>query len=188
MNNRSFTVHFSDPDSEDRAVIEQFISKAFQQSHGAKITRFMPHLMSLRDLDGKLIAACGLRSAAKEKLFLEHYLDQPIEQVLSERTGITVPRNDIVEVGNFSVAELGMARQLITAIIDQLHATSKHWAVFTVVQVLQNALIKLKTDPLILGNAYQDDLPVEIQSDWGSYYQQNPQVMAIKRSENTSII
>lgn len=181
--NRAFTVHFSKPEAADRGEIEQFIGDIFHQAYGAKIKHFMPYLMNLRDLDGKLIAACGLRSAATERLFVENYMDQPVEVLLSERIGSIVQRSDIVEIGNFSVAEPGMARQLITAIFDQLYATSKQWVVFTTVQVLHNALIKKNITPEILCDADKEHLPLEDQSDWGSYYEQKPQVMAIRRSK-----
>ena len=90
-----FTVHFSLPDADDRAEIEQFISNIFHQAYGAKIKRFKPCLMSLRDRDNKLVAACGFRSAALGPLFLETYLDQLIEAAISERTGFPVKRGEI---------------------------------------------------------------------------------------------
>jgi len=184
---RPFTVHFSSPEAKDRTEIERFIGNIFHQAYGAEIKRFMPYLMSLRDPEGKLIAACGLRSAATERLFLENYMDQPVEVLLSERIGSTVQRSEIVEIGNFSVAEAGMARQLIMAIFDQLHATSKQWAVFTTVQVLYNALLKKNITPEILCDADKAHLPLAEQSDWGSYYEQKPQVMAIRRMERPGI-
>lgn len=180
---RPFDVHFSQPGANDRAEIERFISDIFYQAYGAKIRRFKPCLMSLRDQDNKLVAACGFRSAALGPLFLETYLDQPIEAVLSERTGSPVNRNDIVEVGNLSVAEPGMARYLIAAILTQLHATSKEWAVFTAVPMLRNAFIKMDMNPVILGDADKSRLPPEEQAEWGSYYEQKPQIMAIQRVE-----
>lgn len=176
-------MHFSGRDASDRAEIEQFIANIFYQACGAKVRFFLPTLMSLRDLDGKLIAACGIRSAGTERLFLENYMDQPVESLLSERTGSTVLRNDIVEIGNYSVAEMGMSRLLISAIFDQLHATSKQWAVFTAVQLVRNALIKQNIFPKILCDAGIECLPDEEQSEWGDYYEQNPQVMAIRRME-----
>lgn len=187
MKNRAFTVHFSEPDAEDRAEIEQFIRDIFFQVCGAKVRFFLPILMSLRDLDGRLIAACGIRSAGAERLFLENYMDQPVERVLSERIGSTVLRSDIVEIGNYSVAEIGMSRQLISAIFDQLHATSKQWAVFTAVQVVRNALIKSDIIPEILCDADIKRLPPAEQFEWGNYYEQKPQVMAVRRVERRSV-
>ncbi len=181
-----FTVHFSLPGAGDRAEIERFISGIFHQAYGAKIRRFKPCLMSLRDQDNKLVAACGFISAAHEPLFLEKYLDQPVDAALSERVGFPVKRSDIVGVGNFSVAEPGMARYLITAIVDQLHATSKQWAVFTAVPVVRNAFIKMRMSPVILGDADINRLSPEEQAEWGSYYAQKPQVMAVQRFERRS--
>ena len=183
---RPFDVHFSQPGAADRAEIERFIGDVFREAYGAEIKRFKPCLMSLRDHDNRLAAACGFRSAALEPLFLETYLDQPIEAVLSERVGFPVRRDDIVGVGNFSVAEPGMARYLITAINDHLHDTSNQWAVFTAVPVLRNAFIKMGMNPVILGDANKSRLPPEEQEEWGSYYAQKPQVMAIRRIERRS--
>ncbi len=180
---RPFDVHFSRPDAGDRAEIERFIGDVFREAYGAEIKRFKPCLMSLRDHDNKLVAACGFRSAALEPLFLETYLDKPIEAVLAEHVGFPVKRGDIVEVGNFSVAEPGMARYLIAAIIAQLHATSKQWAVFTAVPLVRNAFIKMGMNPVILGDADKSRLSPEEQAEWGSYYEQKPQIMAIRRVE-----
>lgn len=180
---RPFTIHFSGHDAADRAEVEQFIASIFYQACGAKVRFFLPVLMSLRDLNGKLMAACGIRSAGSEPLFLENYTDKPIEQILSERIGSTVQRNDIVEIGNYSVAEMGMSRMLIGAIFAQLHATSKQWAVFTAIQLVRNGLIKQNIFPRVLCDADIRHLPLEDQSEWGSYYEQNPQVMAVRRME-----
>lgn len=188
LTERPFTVHFhfSQPGAADRAEIERFISDIFYQAHGAEIKHFKPCLMSLRDQDNKLVAACGFRSAGLEPLFLETYLDQPIETVLAEHTGLPVRRSDIVEVGNLSVAEPGIARYLIAAIVTQLHATSKEWAVFTAIPMLRNAFIKMELNPVILGDADKNRLPPEEQEMWGSYYEQKPQIMAIQRIERRS--
>ncbi|HYR06114.1 MAG TPA: thermostable hemolysin [Gallionella sp.] len=183
---RPFDVHFSQPGENDRVEVEQFIDDVFHEAYGAKIRRFKPCLMSLRDQENRLIAACGFRSAALGPLFLEVYLDQPIEAVLAERTGSPVERGDIVEVGNFSVIEPGVARYLITAIVDRLHATSKQWAVFTAVPMVRNAFIKMGLNPVMLGDANKGRLPAEEQAEWGSYYEQKPQVMAVQRIERRS--
>jgi hypothetical protein len=180
---RPFDARFSQPGADDRAEVEHFIGDVFYQIYGAKIKRFKPCLMSLRDRDNKLVAACGFRSAALEPLFLETYLDRPIEAILSEHVGFPVRRDDIVEVGNFSVVGPGMARYLITAINDHLHDTHNQWAAFTAVPVLRNAFIKMGLNPVLLGDADKSRLPPEDQADWGSYYAQKPQVMAIRRIE-----
>lgn len=181
LNKRVCSVHFSTPDSADRAELEAFISDNFELAYGAKITRFMPYLMSLRDPDNKLTAVCGLRSAANEPLYLETYLDQSIEARLSACMGFPISRNEIVEVGNFSVAEAGAARCLVTEIIQQLHLTSKQWAVFTIIPLISNAFGRMGVKAERLGEAKKECIPLEEQASWGSYYDQKPQIMAVRR-------
>ncbi|OGT16871.1 MAG: hypothetical protein A2342_07175 [Gallionellales bacterium RIFOXYB12_FULL_54_9] len=181
--NTRYTVHFSDRNASDRTEVERFIAEVFYQSCNARVRVFLPVLMSLRDLDGQLIAACGIRNAGIEHLYLENYMDQPVEQLLSEKTGSIVLRSDIVEIGNYSVAELGLSRTLTSAIFHQLHATSKQWAVFTAIQLVQNALIRQDIFPKVLCDADIHHLPPEDRAEWGSYYEQNPKVMAIRRME-----
>jgi hypothetical protein len=188
VRNVQYTVHFSGRDAADRAEIEQFISGVFFHACGARVKTFLPTLMSLRDLEGKLIAACGIRNAGAERLFLENYMDQPIEQLLSEKVGSTVLRSDIVEVGNYSVAELGLSRTLTSAIFHQLHATSKQWAVFTAIQLVQNALVRQNIFPKVLCDADVNHLPPEERAEWGDYYEQNPKVMAMRRMERRRVI
>lgn len=183
---RQFGVHFSQPGDNDRTEVERFIGAVFHEAYGARIKRFKPCLMSLRDQDNKLVAACGFRGAALGPLFLETYLDQPIEAVLADRTGTPVGRGDIVEVGNLSVTEPGVARYLITAIVTQLHTTSKQWAVFTAVPLVRNAFIKMGLNPIMLGDADKSRLPAEERAEWGSYYEQKPQIMAVQRIERRS--
>jgi len=178
---RPLSVHFSKEGAPDRAELEQFVSGAFEYTYGAKITHFMPYLMNLREPDGRLVAVCGLRSATDEPLFLETYLEQPIDVRLSARMGYTIHRNEIVEVGNFAVAEAGAARSLVNEIMQQLYSTSKQWAVFTIVPMISNAFVKMGIQAELLGEAKQECLPLEQQGVWGTYYDQKPKIMAVQR-------
>jgi hypothetical protein len=150
-------------------------------TYGADVKRFKPYLMSLRDQNNKLIAVCGLHSAATEKLFLESFLDKPIEALLSAHTGVPVKRTDIVEIDNFSVAQIGMSRHLVTAINDQLYFTAKQWAVFTATPALHDVFVDLGLSPEILADTDINLLTPEDQQAWGSYFEQNPRIMAIRR-------
>ena len=44
---------------DERAEVTQFIRDRFADAHAARIEQFMPRLFSLRDRQGKLIAAFG---------------------------------------------------------------------------------------------------------------------------------
>lgn len=164
-----------------REHLERFIHTVFRRAYGANITHYMPTLLSLHDSDERLLAVCGLRRAETGRLFLENYLQQPVEAVLSQRVGAEVARGSIVEIGNLAVTELGLARCLLREVIRHLLATDAEWAVFTAIPALRNSLGKLNVQLEVLCDASLDQVPVAEQPDWGSYYEQQPQVMAVRR-------
>ena len=180
---RHFTVRFSKSDSADRIEIERFITDTLHHTYGADIRRFKPYLLTLRDQDNRLIAVCGLHSAATERLFLENFLDQPIEALLSAHTGSIVKRGEIVEIDNFSVVELGMSRHLVTAINDQLYFTAKQWAVLTATPELRDVFVDMGVYPEILADTDLNLLSPEDRPAWGNYFELKPQILAIRRMD-----
>ncbi|MFA6179028.1 MAG: thermostable hemolysin [Candidatus Methylopumilus sp.] len=171
----------SGPYAEERQELEAFVRDVFRRAYGADIKHFMPQLMSLRDGQGQLLAVCGLRHADESPLFLEAYLNEPIEQMLSKTTGEQVARKDIIEVGNLAVANRSNIRSLLSSVSLYLHGTSTQWAVFTGIPTLRNSLAKLNIPLEVLANAELKALPENEHADWGSYYDENPQVMAVRR-------
>ena len=171
----------SGPEAEDRAELEQFVHRIFSKAYDANVKEFMPQLMSLRNAGGELLAVCGLRHAENNSLFLERYLQQPVEHVISAQSGQLVVRNDIVEIGNLAVAHPETVRSLLASISLYLHGTSTTWGVFTGIPSLRNALSKLNMHLLPLGWASLAHLAENERADWGRYYDEKPQVMAVKR-------
>ena len=161
-----------------RAEIERFIQNCFSLAYGAEVRQFLPTLMSLRSDGGELLGALGLRAAKEEALFLEQYLDRPVEQLLAARISRPVDRSGIVEVGNLAVSGAGGGRWLITALTAYLQASRTKWVVFTAGPVLSNAFRRLGMAPIDLGPADPARLKEEERAAWGRYYDQSPRVMA----------
>lgn len=177
----NITVATSDCNAADRAEIEQFIHDVFAKTYGANVQHFMPHLVSLRDEEGELVAAFGLRKADKSPLFLEQYLDASIETVLSRRFGKTITRDQVTEIGNLAVSNPRNAGVLIAHVIKHSLDIGIEWGVATAHHSLQNGLIKGGRDIYALQAADPLRLnPAELAS-WGSYYSNSPQVIAIPR-------
>jgi hypothetical protein len=168
---------------ERREEVEQFIRARFSEAWGARVHHFLPRLMSLRDDDGRLLGALGLRPAPGSRLFLEHYLDRPVEQALAAAAGQPVARTGLVEVGNLAVAAPGGGRWLITALTAYLHAAGASWAVFTCGPALRNAFLRLGVVLVDLGGADPASLPPGEADRWGRYYEQGPRVMAARVSQ-----
>ena len=165
-------------DGADRAETEEFIHASFARMHGARIHHFMPRLLSLRSRHGEMIAAFGLREASRSRLFLENYLNHPIEEVLQTRLAQKIRREDIVEVGNLSALYPGAARWLIVAVTGLLYGEGYSWVTFTGTATLRNGFHRLGLRPVELGAATPGHLPEQERADWGSYYDQSPTVMA----------
>lgn len=173
----------SEPDAADRQELEDFVRVIFRRAHDAEISHFMPKLLSVRDAQGTLLAVCGLRHAHENKLFLETYLDAPIEQLLSNYNQIEISREAVLEVGNLAVADPVNVRSLLASISLYLHSTHSEWAVFTGISVLRNSLTKLNMSLQLLGEASIDRIPEHERAAWGTYYNERPQVLAIRRMQ-----
>lgn len=164
--------------AQGRAASEAFVREAFALAYGALLHQFMPLLMNLRDDAGQLLAVLGLRLPGSEPLFLEQYLERPVEQQLAAATTVPVERATLVEVGNFAVGAAGGGRWLITALTAYLHAAGSQWAVFTCGPELRNAFHRLGVELVDIAPADPLRLDPAERADWGSYYAQRPRVMA----------
>lgn len=170
----------SDKYAADRCEIEQFIHDVFAKTYGANVQHFMPDLIGLRDENGELVAAFGMRKASESLLFLEQYLDSPIETLLSERLAKPIMREQITEIGNLAVSNPRNAGVLIAHVIQHSLDLGVQWGVATAHHSLQNGLIKGGRDVYALQAADPARLdPIE-RASWGSYYHHLPQVVAIR--------
>src|SRR4051794_17912943 len=82
------------------AAARQLIERRYASVHGAVVVANYPHFCTVPDSSSHSArATLGFRFAAVEPLFLEAYLDEPIEEILSEIIGEAVTRDRIVELG-----------------------------------------------------------------------------------------
>jgi len=173
-----------------RAQVEQFIAQRFLDMHGARISSFMPLLIALLSEGGEILAAVGIRSAASEALFLEHYLDTSVEQAISSNSGRAIfspDRDRIVEIGNLASIDRHASRKLFKVLAGLLQAENFEWAVFTGCSSLHRMFKTMGIETIGLGRALQSRLPVD-QQTWGGYYEDNPQVVAGKVSRGSILL
>jgi hypothetical protein len=171
------TANVGDP---ARAEVEAFIHAVFKRAYDAEITVFMPHLVALRDSNSMLMAAFGWKKATDSPLFLEQYLDEPIESLISKKLRKPISREEITKIGNLAVANPRNAGVLIAHVIQHSLDMGIEWCVATAHHSLQNGLIKGGRDVYPLFNADKARLSAEEQAKWGSYYKHMPQVIAIR--------
>jgi len=170
---------FTGAGARERPGVEEFIRRGFERAYGARLARLMPTLMVLRR-DAQIAAACGLRPAVGEPLFLETYIDAPVEAALSHAAGEAIDRRDIVEVGNLVIARAGFARRLIVHLTTHLSGNGTGWVVFTAVPALRNSFLRLGIPLVALATAQASRLPAPARAEWGKYYEQGPIVTAVR--------
>lgn len=160
-----------------RAELEAFVHSEYARAYGADVREFMPLLIALRSHEGEPLAVMGIRSAEQQRLFLEQYLDAPVEAVISARTGAAIRRGGIVELGNLAVAHAGAARWMIVALNAFLRGAGVEWVALTAVPALRNAFNRAGLGLTELAQADGTRLGAA-RTAWGRYYDRVPVVLA----------
>ena len=161
----------------DRARIEEFISDRYEKCYGSRISCHYSSLMSVADKTGNIAAAVGLRFAADEDLFLEQYLQHPADEILSDKFGIGIGRDQIVEIGNLASSGRGASLFLFIAMAAYLHRHGIAYAAVTATHGLRRSFAMLGIDWTELGAARPEALP-DKGAAWGSYYSRDPKIVA----------
>ncbi|MGM0569442.1 thermostable hemolysin [Marinobacter sp.] len=159
--------------------VTDFIRRRFLQAYGARPELRPLPLMALVNAHGTLLAAVGVRRAASERLFLEDYLDQPIERGLPEPGGC---RDSVMEIAHLAGIEAGVSRLLFTAMALWLEQHRMNWVVCTGTGQLRNGFQRMGIQVADLGCARPERL-ADGGEGWGCYYQHNPRVMAMNVPE-----
>jgi len=176
------------PLSAERCEVEAYIQAKFRQSYGASINHFLHLLVALRCVE-TLSGVAGVSLAGqRQPLFLEQYLDKPIEQELAHVISNPVARRGIAEVGNLVATTRGASRLVFIVLASVLSRAGLDWMVFTATAPLQASLRKLGFNLLSIRTANPDRLSGAGASGWGTYYQYAPQVVAGKLEDAMSLI
>lgn len=164
------------PAAPDRAEVEDYIRAVFADRHGARVPGFAPNLVAVRR-EGRLVAAAGWRAAGEGPLFLEQYLDAPIESAMHRLAEPPPVRSRIVEVGHLAADRAGGSVRIISALARELDARGYEWVVFTATRELVAIFAKLGLPLLALAEADPARLGHGAAA-WGRYYDARPIVVA----------
>ena len=165
-------------DSTLRAEVERYVGDKFESSYGATLAEFLPLFLTLRCSDN-LSASAGISlGSASEKFFLEQYLDGPVEKELEQLCGEIVRREQLAEIGNLVATTLGASRLMFIILASILNQAGYEWMVFTATRPLLRSLQKMGFETQVITQAKPNRLDTNSNADWGSYYDNQPQVVA----------
>ena len=166
-----------DMDASERMRVERFLEDIYAEKYGATLKQHYPVLMSAQDADGTILAAIGFRFTDEQEPFLAHYLDESVEQAVSQSFGKTVKRQQIVEIGSLAANGHGPLLLLFVILAGYLHQHGRDYAVVTGTKTLQSLFRRIGLNPQILASADQTRLSDGGRS-WGTYYDTDPKVLA----------
>lgn len=161
-----------------RASLEAFIAARYATAFDARVEHFCRHLVGLPQGErAGWRAGVGYTAAADGPLYLEHYLDAPIEEALAQATGVRVMRSEVAEVGNLAATSPGAAREIIVTMREHLERAGFAWVAFTATRELRNSFARLRLALVDIGPAHAHRL-ADGGEAWGRYYAHDPRVVA----------
>jgi hypothetical protein len=165
-------------------TVTGFIRRRFHVAYGARPALRIPTLLALTSSQDSLLAAAGIRNAARERLFLEDYLNGGVEALIPEAG---LERRRIAEIAHLAGVEAGISRYLFDSLALWLKAERYEWVVCTGTDQLRNSFRRVGIEPQVLAVADPASL-----SDggigWGRYYDHHPVVMALNVAASTAIL
>jgi hypothetical protein len=114
-------------------------------------------------------------------LFVEQYLDTPIEKALNQ-TGIKANRNQIIEVGHLYSNHSKFALPLLLTTGVSLFITGQKTLVFCATNHVKKLISDARIPLTELCQASSGKL-ANTGENWGNYYQTSPSVIAISTSD-----
>ena len=161
----------------ERGAVEDHVHACYQRSYEADVDQFLPWFLTLECL-GKISGVAGMRPARSTPLFLEQYLDHPVESMLGEIVGTPVVRESVVEIGNLVASRRGSSHLLFLLFTSALYQAGYEWIAFTATKGLRNNLEKVGFPLHLLQPVDVAALDSATLDKWGSYYATEPLVMA----------
>ncbi len=156
--------------------MQRLIDTVYREHFGARVPTWAPMLVSVGE-GGSIAAAAGYRRAT-ETLYLERYLDAPVERALVAALGIAAPpRERIVEVGHLAAIRPGASRLLMAGLGRHLATNGVDWVVSTATASLRAMFERMGMTVVELGQASAQSAGPQAAS-WGRYYAERPTVIA----------
>jgi hypothetical protein len=158
-------------------VIREFVAERFGQQLGARPCTDYQNWQHVSGAADRPAAALAYRSARSGPLFLETYIEQPIERMVSDALGRIVERSAIVEIGCLAAIP-GPALLKLWSETSELLAADHEIAVATMTAPLRRMFARIGMPVVMLAQANIEAIAPEKASTWGRYYDLDPMLCA----------
>ena len=141
----------------------------------------MPELAVYRHASGAE-GVIGIRNAGAEPLFLESYLERPIEVAVGRCAGMHVRRDQIAEVGQFVIGDRDTVADFFRDLVPFLQSQGYDWVCFTGTNRIRALLSRIGFEGRPVAMATRDRVGASA-DEWGSYYDHEPVVIVGKLAD-----
>ena len=114
----------------ERRSLEHFIQEKYQQVHQATVSSFSSTLFAGYH-GAEMQVVIGMQHLNQFNAFLEQYLDEPVENILSKLSQTRVSRDKVVEIGNLAALDMDKAKLMVAFLVFHLSQQHIEWAVCT---------------------------------------------------------
>lgn len=168
----------------------ELVKKVYENTFGARVEvnpeQFLSYLERNEETGREEVLACtGLTPAEGGPLFLEKYLDVPVEELIVADGQAVTGRHEIVQLGSVASVRATAGAELFKALTVVLWGVGCRYAVMTSTQrslALQKRL-GIVFNPI--GEADPARLGPEELENWGTFYDQRPLVVYAVIAEQT---
>jgi len=177
------TVNLSLPFRSNRKNLEAFVFRGFKNYYQANIQHFLPNLVSISK-GNNVKSVIGFRSASSQPLFIEQYLDHSIETYFKNEA---IERHQLGEFGNLIGTNRALTLQLFIITFVALSQNGLKKLVFCATPQVKSMFENFSVSTQYLGSANPQKIGAQLQH-WGSYYDTQPELLAIDVKQVMSII
>lgn len=157
------------------AASHALIERRYAAVHGAAPAADYPTYLTIGSPEAPR-AVLGYRLAGETTLFLERYLDRPIEHILTERLAYPVPRSRVIELGDHA-SDCPRATITLWGQAAAMFGGQADVAVAVLTRPLRHMLRRFGLSFVMLAPARAEALGAAA-SSWGRYYDEDPIVCA----------
>lgn len=152
-----------------------FTRRHYRDRLDCSLAEGYPAIAVLTNLVGEIVAVAGFRAAADGPLFLEQYLDGPIETVVAAASGDST-RDRIVELGAFTALDRAHALELMRRLPLFLQQRGFEHLVCTANRAIRLCLRLQGIHAQVIGSASHARI-ADGDTSWGRYYAHDPKVL-----------
>lgn len=151
--------------------VEAFINKSFKKKYSTE-AKFVPSILISLNYNKRIFEVLGMGLAESGPLFLEQYLQYPIEQEIGFFYKTAIKRESIAEMGTVISFCRSTKQLLLILLINYLYKTNREWLVLLSNSEIENTLKRMHFTTVPFS-----DESIKKKEQWAGYLNDESRIM-----------